>query len=140
MSDLNPQQELFLSYLFDKDSETRGDSIASAVIAGYERTYHARLVKHLRDDIRDRTLDSLTALASKAVSQMEDSLSENGSVPRGEVRLKAASDILDRMGAGKQAALDITSKDESISPLFVLPGKSDVEVDPDYDGIDINKE
>jgi hypothetical protein len=44
------------------------------------------------------------------------------------------------MGAGKQQAIDITSKDESISPLFILPGKAEVEVDEEYDGIEINSD
>jgi hypothetical protein len=140
MADLTPQQDLFLAYLFDKDSEVRGDSIEACLKAGYERSYHARLVKTLRDDIRDRTLDGLTAMAPKAMMQVEASMAEDGSTPRGEVRLKAAETVLDRMGAGKQQAIDITSKDESISPLFILPGKAEVEVDEEYDGIEINKD
>jgi hypothetical protein len=140
MADLTPQQELFLSYLFDNDSEVIGDSVGALLAAGYERSYHAKLIKTLRDDIRDRTLDSLTILAPKAVKQVRDSLDEDGSTPRGEVRLKAAESILDRMGASKQQAIDITTKNESISPLFVLPGKAEVEVDEAYDGIDINRD
>lgn len=141
MADLTPKQELYLSYLFDYDSETRGDSLASCEAAGFSRDYHPQLLKRLRDEIRNRTLDQVTSKAPKAVMQLEASLNEDGSTPRGELRLRAAESILDRMGVGKQQSMDITSNDESISPLFILPGKNeDVEVDPDYDGIDIHRD
>jgi hypothetical protein len=139
MSDLNPKQELYLAYLFDGESETRGDSLASCIAAGYSRDYHSALLRTLREDIKMRTIDSLSSRAAKAVMQLEASLDEDGSTPRGEIRLKAAESILDRMGAGKAQAIDITSKDESISPLFVLPAKdTDITVEDKYDNINLN--
>ena len=99
------------------------------------------MLKVLREEIRNRTLDTISSLAPKAAMQLVDSLVEDGSTPRGEIRLKAAESILDRMGAGKQQSVDITSNDESISPLFVLPGKyEDIEVDPKYDNINLNRD
>ena len=139
MSDLSPKQELYLAYLFDGESETRGNSLASCEAAGYGRDYHSALLRVLREDIKTRTIDALSSKASRAVMQIEASMDEDGSTPRGEVRLKAAESILDRMGAGKQQSMDITSKDESISPLFVLPAKdTDITVEDKYDNINLN--
>ncbi len=141
MADMTPQQELYLAYLFDGESDTKGDSLKSCVAAGYSKEYHSQLLKVLREEIKMRTLDALSSQAPKAVMQLIKSLDEDGSTPRGEVRLKAAESILDRMGAGKQQSMDITSKDESISPLFVLPSKdTEVEVDPQYDNINLNQD
>jgi hypothetical protein len=141
MADVNPQQELYLAYLFDGESETKGNSIASCIAAGYSKDYHSSLLKALREEIRNRTIDAISSQAAKAVGQLVESLSENGDEPRGELRLKAAESILDRMGAGKQQSIDITSKDEQISPLFVLPPKdNEVEVDPKYDNINLNRD
>lgn len=138
MADITPKQELFLSYFFDKDSETNGNSLASCVAAGYERVYHSKLLRILREEIRNRTIDLVSSKAVRAVSQLEDSLDEDGTVGRAEIRLKAAESILDRMGIGKQVAIDITSNDESISPLFVLPSKQEeIEVDPAYDNVNL---
>lgn len=138
MADLTPKQELFMSCFFDKDSETYGDSIASCEAAGYGRNYHSQLLKLCREEIRGRTLDLVNSKAVKAVEQLDASMDENGKVPRGELRLKSAESVLDRMGIGKQVAIDITSSDESVSPLFVLPSKNEeIEVDPQYDGINL---
>lgn len=138
MANLTPKQELFLAYLFDHDSETRGDSLASCEAAGFERSYHHQLVKVLREELRNRTIDMISTQGVKAVMQLSASMDEDGSTPRGEVRLKAAESVLDRMGVGKQQAIDITSGDEAISPLFVLPTKiQEIEVDEKYDGIKI---
>jgi len=133
MATLNEQQLLFLHYLFDADSETRGDTLQSCLAAGYDITYHQKLVRILKDEIRERTHDQIAGLGVKAVMGMENALYEDGSIPKGDIRLKAAESILDRMGVSKQQAIDITSKDESISPLFILPAKGDVNVDPEYD-------
>ena len=141
MANNTPKQELYLSHLFDGDKDVRGNSLASCVAAGYPASYHAKLVKSLREELKLRTIDAIASQAARAVMQLEASMDENGSTPRGEVRLKAAESVLDRMGAGKAQAIDITSKDESISPLFVLPPKdSEPEVDPEYDNINLNKD
>lgn len=134
---MNDQRILFLNYLFDRDSEHRGDPIASGLAAGYARGYISELLSSMRDDIRSRTVDHLASMAPKAIMTVEDAMEDSGATPKGELRLKAAESVLDRMGASKQQAIDITSKDESISPLFFLPSKAEVDVDPDYDDIDL---
>jgi hypothetical protein len=133
MLELNEQQMLFLSLLFDNGSPCRGDSLKACIEAGYAPKYHAKLTRTLKEEIRDRTHDQVAALGAKAVMGLEDAMDEDGSVPKGDIRLKAVESVLDRMGIAKQQALDITSKDESLSPLFILPSKADIEIDPAYD-------
>lgn len=138
MADLTPKQELFMSCFFEKDSETYGNSIASCAAAGYTPNYHSQLLKLCREEIRSRTLDLVSSKSVKAVEQLDASMDEDGSVPRGELRLKSAESILDRMGIGKQVAIDITSSDESVSPLFVLPSKQEeIVVEEEYDNINL---
>ena len=141
MADTNPKQELFLAHLFDRDSETQGDSMASCLAAGYDRRSHSSLIKILREELRNRTIDAISSLAARSVMQLERSMDEDGKTPRAEIRLKAAESILDRMGAGKQQIIDITSKDEQISPLFILPPKNDdIIVSDEYDNVDIHRD
>lgn len=139
-TNLNPKQELFLAYLFDRGSEHRGDPYGAAEAAGYSTRSVPDLLRRLRDEIRNRTFDTLSGASIKAAMQVIDSLDEDGEVPKGDIRLKAAESILDRIGVGKQQSIDITSNDESISPLFILPAKAEVEVDEDYDGIELDKD
>ena len=136
MQVLNEQQMLFLSLLFDAGSPSRGNSLKSCMEAGYSVTYHAKLVRTLKDEIRERTHDQVAALGSKAIMGLEAAMDEDGSVPKGDIRLKAAESILDRMGVAKQQALDITSKDEALSPLFILPSKAEMDINPEYDDYD----
>jgi hypothetical protein len=136
MPDLNEQQMLFLSLLFDAGSPSRGNSLQSCIEAGYSATYHAKLVRTLKEEIRDRTHDQVASLGSKAIMGLEAAMNEDGSVPKGDIRLKASESVLDRMGIAKQQALDITSKDESLSPLFILPAKAGLDINPEYDDYD----
>ena len=74
-----------------------------------------------KQDILDMTELELSSLAFKAVSTVRQSLDEDGSIPKSEVRLKAAEGILDRIGASKKT----TSEVEIIAdrPVILMPAK-----------------
>ena len=115
------QQELFLEYLFN-DKECMRDSKKAAVKAGYEMTSHATLVRSLSGEILERSREELTTASVKAVGKVVDSMDADGSTPKGELRLKAAESVLDRVGISKKQEMEVTLEGGS-SPLFFIPAK-----------------
>lgn len=88
--------------------------------------------------IQDRNTDKilsmvnaeLASLSYKAVKTIDNAMDEDGSVPKGELRLKGATEILDRLGASKK----ITTEVEVVAdtPIILLPAKDKVKIDPQY--------
>lgn len=69
----------------------------------------------------------LASMAPAAVKGMRDALTEDGSIPKAEIRLKAAEDVLDRVGASKKVTSDLEVKVET--PVILMPAKT-VEEEP----------
>lgn len=118
---LNSQQELFLDYLFN-DPECLRDTKKACVKAGYEMSYHASLVRSLKDEILKRSSDEMAMAIPKAVNRVITSMDDDGSTPKGDLRLKAAESLLDRSGLAKKQEMDV--KVDSSSPVFFIPSKS----------------
>jgi hypothetical protein len=118
--DLTSQQELFLEYLFN-DPECGDDTMKACEKAGYGRHAHAKLVRSLRDEIIKRAEEELARNAPKAVKGLLSAMNEDGSVPRGDVRLKAVESILDRIGLAKKQQMEVSSSDAT--PIFFIPSK-----------------
>ncbi len=59
--------------------------------------------------------------APKAVSRLVETLDEDGSIPKAETRLKAAQDVLDRVGIAKKQQVEIDTGNSS--PLFFISSK-----------------
>lgn len=121
MKELTAKQELFLEYLFN-DPECFQNTLSAAKKAGYETVSHSTLVRALKDEIISRSADQLALQAPKAVSKLIDSMDEDGSVPRGDIRLKAIESVLDRIGIAKKQQVEVTSNDST--PIFFIPAKS----------------
>jgi len=86
-----------------------------------------RIVSRNRQLILDATIDELAMAAPKAVRTMVDGMDEDGSVPKGDVRLKAAGDLMDRIGASKKVTAELEIKAET--PIILMPAK-DMPVTP----------
>ncbi len=123
---LNPKQELFLEYLFN-DASCSNDTLAAAKKAGYASVEHAPLVRSLKDEIISRTQEYIAFKAPKAAVTLVNGLDEDGTTPKGDLRLKAAEAVLDRIGISKRQEMDINVA--ATSPLFFIPGKREVETD-----------
>lgn len=121
---MNAQQELFLDYLFN-DPECGRCTKKACVKAGYESSYHATLVRSLKDEILKRSSDEMVTAIPKAVERVVRGMDEDGSTPKGELRLKAAESLLDRAGLAKKQEMDV--KVDSSSPIFFLPAKAPIE-------------
>lgn len=119
------QRELFLEYLFN-DPECNNNSLLAARKAGYSDGYHAKLVRDARDDILQRAELELAKAAPKAVQKLVEAMDEDGTVPKGELRLKAVDSILDRIGVAKKQ--DIGVQVDTSSPLFMIPSKVECQL------------
>lgn len=119
--ELTEQQELFLEYLFN-DPECANDTMKACEKAGYIRQSHANLVRTLKDEIVKRAEEELARNAPKAVSGLIKAMNEDGSVPRGDIRLKAVESVLDRIGVAKKQQMEVSSNDST--PIFFIPAKA----------------
>lgn len=126
VTNLTPQQELFLEYLFN-DPECQKDTRKAAAAAGYDPTYHSTLVSNLSDEILIRSNQELAMASPKAVGKLIEAMDEDGSTPKADIRLKAIDSVLDRSGIAKKQQMEFTN--ESSMPLFILPEKKPVQLD-----------
>lgn len=122
--ELNPKKELFLEYLFN-DAECMGETLLAAKAAGYSSVEHAPLVRSLKDEIIKRTQEKIAFSAPKAALKLVGMLDEDGTTPKGDLRLKAAESVLDRIGVAKRTEMDV--KVSSMNPLFFIPAKKEHE-------------
>ena len=74
-----------------------------------------------KDVILDMVNGELASLAYGAVNNFRKALDEDGTIPKAEVRLKAAEDILDRIGASKKVTGELEVKVDT--PIIMMPSK-----------------
>lgn len=121
MDSNSAQRELFLDFLFN-DPECDNNPKLAAEKAGYSKNYHTTLINELSNEIMKRASSELAARAPKAVSTLVNTLTEDGSTPKGELRLKGAESILDRIGISKKQ--EVNFQVEEATPLFFIPAKA----------------
>jgi len=116
---LTKKQETFLDSLFSNG----GNVIEAMEIAKYHPGSRSNLLNSLRNEIAERTKSSLAGAAAKSAKRMEEALDADGTIPTSqmETRMKAASDILDRVGVGKRQEIDIRA--EVVHGVVLLPAK-----------------
>jgi len=121
---LTDTQEKFLEALF---GEAKGDPKRAAEIAGYAPTSYPKVVRNLKKEIIELAETHLSTYSAKAASKMVDLLEEDGTTPHANIRLAAATQILDRVGITKKDQLDINMK--SLHGIFILPAKDGTDKD-----------
>jgi hypothetical protein len=70
------------------------------------------------------TNSELSSLAFGAVNAFREGLTEDGSVAKAEIRIKTASEILDRIGASKKVTSEVEIKADT--PVILMPAKDPV--------------
>ena len=119
---LTEKQAAFLDALFDN-----GGKISEAMrTAGYEQTSRAWLVKSVSEEIVERTQNYLAAHGMKAASNLITALDEDGTTPKGELRLKAAESLLNRIGIGSRETVDHNVT--AMHGVVILPNKQDEKI------------
>lgn len=117
---ISSQRDLFFEYLFN-DPECYQDTRLAFDKAGYEPSYYSAFIGSVRDDIIRRSADQLVSHTPRAVSKLIDSMDEDGTIPKADIRLKAVESVLDRVGITKKQ--DVSLSIEGESPIFFIPSK-----------------
>lgn len=119
---MNEKQEKFLEVLF----ENGGNMKAAAREAGYSEGSAKWLRDRLSEEIVERSRNMLAGHAVKAVNRLVQTIDDDGSEPRAEVRLRAAEALLNRVGLGKQET--INHNVQAVHGVVLLPPKKDIEI------------
>jgi len=116
---LTKKQETFLDSLFSNG----GNIVEAMEVSEYHPGSRSNLLNGLRNEIAERTKSSLAGAAAKSAKRMEEALDADGTIPTSqmETRMKAAADILDRVGVGKRQEVDIRA--EVVHGVVLLPAK-----------------
>lgn len=125
--ELTELQKNFILALFSEES--KGNPVIAKRIAGYADTVRtSELVESLHDEILEYGKKYLAANSPQAIYALLDTLI-NPSQMGGANKLKAAQDVLDRVGVDKRKEATDTLKIPE-SGLVILPAKS-VKIDVD---------
>ena len=120
--ELTPKQEAFIDCLIEN-----GGNVSQAMkMAGYEPTSRTWLVNSVSSEIVERTQNYLAAHGMKAANNIITALDEDGTNPKGELRLKAAESLLNRIGIGSRETIDHNVT--AVHGVVLLPNKQDEKI------------
>lgn len=121
--ELTEKQEKFLDVLFNN-----GGQVMSAIEeAGYSPDSRGWLMKSVKDEIIERAKTQLAGSSVKAITRLAEGLDADGTIPSGQmdVRMKAASEILDRAGISKRQEVNVNG--QVLHGVVMLPAKDKVK-------------
>ena len=121
--ELTTKQKIFLDELIDN-----GGNVQQAVDkAGYAKTARSWLIPSLKNEIIERTKLHLAANSVKAANRIVEGLDSDGTLASSQMdtRIKAANDILDRIGISKRQ--EIVSESKILHGVVLLPAKKQNE-------------
>ena len=122
--ELTTKQETFLSALFNNG----GQVMAAIDTAGYSPDSRGWLMRTVKDEIIDRAKNQLAGSSVKAINRLSEGLDADGTIPSGQmdIRMKAASEILDRAGISKRQEVNVSG--QVLHGVVMLPAKDKVKV------------
>lgn len=108
---------LFLEYFYDS-----GDVDLAASSAGVTRSTAKKIINRNKDVVLENTTSELALLGIRAVKALDNGLEAAAGETQVHItRIKAAEAVLDRVGAAKKQALEITA--EINKPIYYAPSK-----------------
>ena len=117
--ELTTKQTTFVDELM-----SNGGNISQAMkVAGYHDVSSNWLIESVRDNIIERTKQELALNGPKAATRLVNTLDEDGTTPKGDLRLKAAESILNRIGIGSNDAVDHNV--QATHGVVLLPSKKE---------------
>ena len=121
--ELTTKQETFLSALFNNG----GQVMAAIDTAGYSPDSRGWLMRTVKDEIIDRAKNQLAGSSVKAINRLSEGLDADGTIPSGQmdIRMKAASEILDRAGISKRQEVNVNG--QVLHGVVMLPAKDKVK-------------
>jgi len=117
--ELTKKQSIFLDSLFDNG----GNVVQAMDSAGYHVGSRSNLMHSVKHEIIERARNQLAGSTVKSINRLAEALDADGTIPNSqvEIRMKAANDILDRVGIGKRQEIDIRA--EVVHGVVLLPPK-----------------
>ena len=122
--ELTTKQKIFLDELIDN-----GGNVQQAVDkAGYAKTARSWLIPSLKNEIIERTKLHLAANSVKAANRIVEGLDSDGTLAASQMdtRLKAAGDILDRIGITKRQ--EVYTESKVLHGVVLIPAKKEPDV------------
>ena len=122
--ELTTKQEKFLSVLFNNG----GQVMAAIEEAGYSPDSRGWLMHSVKNETTERAKTQLAGSSVKAVNRLHEGLDADGTIPSGQmdIRMKAASEILDRAGISKRQEINIEG--QVLHGVVMLPAKDKIKV------------
>ena len=119
--ELTEKQTTFLDNLI----ENGGHVVNAMEIAGYHKNSRSNLINSLKHEIVERTRQHLASSSMQAANRLIEGLDADGTIPSSQmdVRLRAASDILDRTGISKRQ--EIATESRVLHGIVLLPAKKE---------------
>lgn len=115
--EISAQHEIFM----DAYIET-GNVREASEKAGFDPNYGKTLFHKLRDRILPRLEDEMAMMQVQAIKVYRDSMGDGAMNPKQEIRLRAASETMDRGGLTKKQTLDIQGSE--LPAVMILPAKA----------------
>jgi hypothetical protein len=120
MTELTETEELFLINL-----ETASTIKAASEATGISAHMGYKLASKLKDEILNRARDNLAVASLKAAGTTVDLLDADAGTEKGELRLAASKEIMDRVGITKHTSVEVSIENEN--GIFILPAKASTE-------------
>ena len=120
MDSLTETEELFLLNL-----ENFPTTKAAAEATGISPAHGYSLAKKLKDQIIDRARDNLAAASLRASTTAISMLDADAGTEKGELKLAASKEIMDRVGLTKHTSVEVSIENEN--GIFILPAKASSE-------------
>ena len=116
---LTETEELFLIHL-----ENHSTTKAAAEATGISAQQGYALAKKLKDVILERARDNLAVASLRATNTAVDMLDADASTEKGELKLAASKEIMDRVGLTKHTSVEVSIENEN--GIFILPAKAPI--------------
>ena len=122
--ELTSKQKIFLDELM----ASGGNVQQSVNKAGYAKTARSWLIPALKEEIIERTKMHLAAHSVKAANRIVEGLDSDGTLAASQMdtRLKAAGDILDRIGITKRQ--EVYTESKVLHGVVLIPAKKEPDV------------
>ena len=122
--ELTSKQKIFLDELMSSG----GNVQQSVDKAGYAKTARSWLIPALKQEIIERTKMHLAAHSVKAANRIVEGLDSDGTLAASQMdtRLKAAGDILDRIGITKRQ--EVYTESKVLHGVVLIPAKKEPDV------------
>ncbi len=117
MSNYTETEELFLLHL-----ETEATIKAASAATGISAAQGYLLAKKLKDAVIERARDNLAIAALKASNTTIELMDADAGTEKGELKLAASKEIMDRVGLTKHTSVEVSIENEN--GIFILPAKA----------------